>query len=74
MSRQGISDLIAQPDRHAVVIDIYKNGRQDMMALAYGLAKDVDSDAVYVVSNPKVAREAVFALEARGIAAFWTDV
>jgi hypothetical protein len=41
-----------------------------MVSVVDHLARDFDAEAVCVISNPTLTKNLVFALEARGVAAF----
>jgi hypothetical protein len=57
-------------DPAAVIWDTKKFGRPDMAALAWQLLIESQAEAVFVISNPRVTKMVVYALESRGIAAY----
>ena len=66
----GILGLVEKFDRDAVVIDTDKHGRQDMLIIAWHLAREMDAEIVFVITNPAATNKIVFGLEARGIPAY----
>lgn len=60
--------LEASPD--AVIHDTTLYGKPDMVATAYGLAKESGAEAVIVISNQKLTRKVVYGMESRGIPAY----
>lgn len=67
---QGIVDAVCNADKDALIWNTRERGRPDMVALTYHLFKEVEAEAVFVISNPKLTREVVYAMEARGVPAF----
>lgn len=67
---QGIVDAVCNADKDAVIWNTRERGRPDMVALAYHLFKENEAEAVFVISNPKLTRKVVYAMEARGIPAY----
>ncbi|KAK5133924.1 hypothetical protein LTR08_007153 [Meristemomyces frigidus] len=61
---------VFEADKDAVVVDTKKTGHPDLAALAYALVQEMRAEAVMVISNPKVTRDVVYAMRARGIEAF----
>lgn len=61
---------VLKSDKTAILIDTKKTGHPDLNALSYALYKSIGAEAVVVISNPKVTRDVVFALECRGVPAF----
>jgi hypothetical protein len=57
-------------DPAAVIWDTKKFGRPDMVGLAWQLLKESQAEAVFVISNPRVTKMVVYALESRGVAAY----
>nr|WP_232312807.1 hypothetical protein [Enterovibrio coralii] len=60
--------LEAQPD--ALIWDTDKDGKPDMVQLAYAAYKAFDAEAVICISNQKLTRQVVYGMESRGIPAF----
>ncbi|MDD1780047.1 hypothetical protein LRP49_02440 [Enterovibrio sp. ZSDZ35] len=60
--------LAAQPD--AIIWDTDKDGKPDMVHLAYAAYQSFDAEAVICISNQKLTRQVVFGMESRGIPAF----
>ncbi|KAF2119406.1 hypothetical protein BDV96DRAFT_642431 [Lophiotrema nucula] len=59
---------VADPD--AIIIDTDEIGRPDLLRIAWKMWKDLDAEAVFVLSNEKVTRKIVYGLENRGVPAF----
>jgi len=53
-----------------VIWNTRKQGRPDMLALAWQLYKESDAEAVFIISNPGVTKSVVYGLESRGVAAY----
>lgn len=60
--------LAAQPQ--AVVWDTSRDGKPDMVALAYAAYRDFGAEAVICISNKKLTWQVVHGLERRGIPAY----
>ena len=60
--------LAVQPD--AVVWDTSRDGKPDMVALAYAAYRDFGAEAVICISNKKLTWQVVHGLERRGIPAY----
>ena len=58
----------ADPD--AVIWDTKVFGRPDMVGLTWQLLQESQAEAVFVISNPKVTKMVVYALESRRVAAY----
>ncbi|KUJ08113.1 uncharacterized protein LY89DRAFT_600331 [Mollisia scopiformis] len=67
---QEICDDVKECDPAAVIWDTKKFGRPDMVGLTWQLLKESQAEAVFVVSNPKVTKMVVYAMESRGVAAY----
>ncbi|KAF2153369.1 hypothetical protein K461DRAFT_278183 [Myriangium duriaei CBS 260.36] len=65
-----ILQSVFRADPNAVIIDTQKNGRPDIVALAYALFVQSECEAAIVVSNPALTRKLVFGLESRGVPAY----
>jgi hypothetical protein len=61
---------VLHADQNAVIIDTKKQGRPDMVALAYNLFKESGAEAVFTISNPMLTRKIVYGLEARGVPSY----
>lgn len=66
----NILEQVDRIDPEAVVIDTDAMGRPDLARVAYNCYKDIDAEAVFVLSNAQVTKKVVYALESRGIPAF----
>jgi hypothetical protein len=53
----------------ARIVDTATDGKPDMVALAYRVARDFRADGVICIANKKVTRDVVYGLESRGIPA-----
>jgi hypothetical protein len=65
-----IVEDVREADPNAVIWDTKVLGRPDMVALTWQLLMESKAEAVFVVSNPKVTKMVVYALESRGVAAY----
>lgn len=65
-----ICDAVKAVDREAIIIDTRKDGRPDLVAIAWDLYCREEAEAVFVISNPKLTRKVVYGLETRGVPAF----
>ena len=66
----NLVDEILSVQPHAVIWDTDKNGRPDLVRLAYEAYKDFDAEAVIVISNKKLTWQVVYGMESRGIPAY----
>ncbi|KAI7326540.1 hypothetical protein KC315_g7528 [Hortaea werneckii] len=67
------SDVVGRvfaADPNAMVIDTKKTGHPDLIALSWGMVQEAKAEAVVIISNPRVTKQVVFGLEARGVPAF----
>ncbi|PML82100.1 hypothetical protein [Enterovibrio norvegicus] len=60
--------LEAQPD--AIIWDTDKDGKPDMVKLAYSAYEKFDAEAVICISNQKLTQQVVYGMESRGVPAF----
>jgi hypothetical protein len=67
---QEIVDNVYAADPNAVIWDTKVFGRPDIVGLTWQLLQESRAEAVFVISNPKVTKMVVYALESRGIAAY----
>lgn len=67
---QGIIDAVHSVDENATIWDTKKDGRPDMVAMAYRMYIESGAEAVFVLSNPKLTRKVVYGMESRGVPAF----
>jgi len=65
-----ICDAVLKVDEKAVVIDTHREGRKDLVKLAWALYESERAEAVFVVSNKAVTKWIVYELESRGVPAF----
>jgi NAD(P)H-flavin reductase len=67
---QSIIDDAYRADPNAVIINTSTNKRPELAELAYDLYLESKSEAVFLISNPKVTRKFVYSLESRGVPTF----
>ncbi|OCL05747.1 hypothetical protein AOQ84DRAFT_298330 [Glonium stellatum] len=67
---EEVCDLVMRADPGARVIDTRKEGRPDMVALAYEMYVKMGAEAVFIISNPKLTRKVVYGMESRGVPAY----
>jgi hypothetical protein len=65
-----IYDSVLKADPQALVIDTTLAGRPDMVTHTYQLFVESGAEAVFVISNPRLTRKIVYAMETRDIPAF----
>ncbi|KAH7053305.1 hypothetical protein B0J12DRAFT_659440 [Macrophomina phaseolina] len=67
---QEICDSVKTCDPDAIIWDTRAMGRPDMVQLTYNMYRESGAEAVFVISNPKLTRMLVYAMESRGVPAF----
>jgi NAD(P)H-flavin reductase/uncharacterized membrane protein YtjA (UPF0391 family) len=67
---EEIVEEVRDADPAAVIWDTKRFGRPDMVGLTWQLLMESQAEAVFVVSNPKVTKMVVYAMESRGVAAY----
>jgi len=67
---QKIIDEVKRSDPNALIWNTRQLGRPDIVALTYEMLVKNECEAVYVISNPKVTKKIVYAMENRGIPAY----
>jgi hypothetical protein len=67
---EGIVQAVKDTDPNALIWDTRKQGRPDLVRLAYEMYKEMDAEAVFVISNPKLTRKVVYGMESRGVPGF----
>jgi len=65
-----ILESVLTSDPRAIIIDTKLTGQPDLEALTYALYKEVNAEAIAIISNPRVTRDVVFAMESRKVPAF----
>ncbi|KFY64997.1 hypothetical protein V496_02885 [Pseudogymnoascus sp. VKM F-4515 (FW-2607)] len=65
-----ICDAVTKVDPNAMIINTESSGRQDLASLTYQMYIDSGAEAVFVISNPRVTKKIVYAMESRGVPAF----
>lgn len=67
---QDIIDQVYDADPHALIHDTRRLGRPDLVQLALAAMKEIDAEAIITISNEKVTKIVVGALEKKGIPAY----
>ena len=67
---EGICQIVDRIDPRALIIDTRKAGRPDLVDLAYRLYVESNAECVFVISNQKLTKKVVYAMESRGVPAF----
>ena len=67
---EGIVQAVKDVDPQALIWDTRKQGRPDLVRMAYDMYVAEGAEAVFVISNPKLTRKVVYGMESRGIPAF----
>ena len=62
--------MVLKADPNAVIIDTRTSGRPNMVQITYQLYIESGAEAVFVISNPKLTKKLVYAMESRGVPAF----
>jgi hypothetical protein len=63
-------DSVYKADPEAVVWNTRESGRPDLVEMASHAMKEVDAEAVIIISNETVTRLVVGAMERKGVPAF----
>ena len=67
---KNVIETVQRADPEAVIINTTLYGRPNLTKLTYALYASFGAEAVFVISNPRVTRRVVYALESRGIPTF----
>ncbi|KAF2665574.1 hypothetical protein BT63DRAFT_428536 [Microthyrium microscopicum] len=67
---EKICDTVRKIDPEALIIDTRVEGRPNLVELAYRMYIETGAEAVFVLSNSKLTRKVVYAMETRGIPAY----
>jgi hypothetical protein len=67
---EGIVNAVKDVDPKALIWDTRRQGRPDLVRMAYELYKAEEAEAVFVISNPKLTRKVVYGMESRGVPGF----
>lgn len=65
-----ICNRVLNVDPEAVVIDTHKEGRKNLVQLAYALYIEEGAEAVFCVSNKALTKHFVYEMESRGVPAY----
>lgn len=66
-----IERTVRDADPLALIVDSRRmKKRPDVVKLAWKIVVESEAEAVFVISNPKLTRKVVYAMEARGVPAF----
>ena len=63
-------DSVLVSDPNAIIINTSQTKRPDLVQMAYNLYREVNAEAVFLISNPRLTRDFVYSLESRGIPTF----
>jgi ferredoxin-NADP reductase len=61
---------VQEVDSEAIIWDTRLQGRPNIVTMAYQIYKEMNAEAVFVISNPKLTRKVVYGLESRGVPTF----
>lgn len=67
---QEICNSVKRCDPDALIWDTRAMGRPNMPQLTYNMFRESGAEAVFVISNPKLTKMLVYAMESRGVPAF----
>jgi NAD(P)H-flavin reductase len=65
-----VIDTVYRADPFALIINTTTAGRPDLVRYTYDLYKKSEAEAIFIISNPRVTRRVVYALETRGVPIF----
>ncbi len=65
-----IYNTVLEVDSEAVILDTWRDGRPDLVQLAYELYIDSGAEAIFCVSNRNLTRTLVYEMECRGVPAY----
>ncbi|KAJ9638611.1 hypothetical protein H2204_004087 [Knufia peltigerae] len=68
--KAGVIEAVQRADPEAVIINTTVAGRPDLARYTYDLYMSSGAEACFIISNPKVTRRVVYALESRGVPIF----
>ena len=63
-------ETVKRADPEAVIVNTTASGRPNLIKLTYELYISSGAEAVFIISNPRVTRRVVYALESRGVPIF----
>ncbi|KAI8947285.1 hypothetical protein F4801DRAFT_516635 [Xylaria longipes] len=61
---------VLRADPKAVIWNTIEKGYPDIVGETYQLVHELDAEAVFIISNPKVTEKVVFGMQSRGIPAY----
>ena len=67
---EDIMRLVNNADHNAVILDTDEMGRPDLLQVAWKMYREIEAEAVFVLSNEKVTKMLVGGLERRGVPAY----
>ncbi|OCL07920.1 hypothetical protein AOQ84DRAFT_278088, partial [Glonium stellatum] len=67
---QTLNDWVLEVNPEAIIINTRVTGRPDLVRMTYQVYREFNAEAVFVISNPKLTRKLVYAMESRGIPAY----
>jgi hypothetical protein len=68
--QSGVIETVRRADPEAIIINTSVSGRPDLVRQTYELYLSSQAEVCFVISNPKVTRRVVYALESRGVPIF----
>lgn len=67
---KAVMAQVFKADPAACVIDTKETGRPSLSGIVYSIYKETEAEAVVIISNPKVTKEVVYAMETRKVPAY----
>jgi hypothetical protein len=67
---EDIVKAVKDVDPNAVIWDTRRDGRPNIVTMAWRMYKEEEAEAVFIISNPKLTRKVVYGLESRGVPSF----
>jgi hypothetical protein len=67
---EALTDKILSAQAHAIIWDTKKQGKPDLVKIAFRAYQEFEAEAVICISNKKVTWDLVYQFESRGIPAF----
>ncbi|KAG9771312.1 Adenylate-forming reductase [Exophiala dermatitidis] len=66
----SVIEHVRRADPEAIIINTTAAGRPNLVRLTYEMYVSSGAEAVFIISNPRVTRNVVYALESRGVPIF----
>ena len=67
---KDVMRLVNNADHNALILDTDEMGRPDLLRVAWRMYREIEAEAVFVLSNEKVTKMLVGGLERRGVPAY----